>query len=80
MGLNAAVNAREAVEYLASALATELIALSNARFIETSTECHQRGNTARRDRAWSPVLREDRRLDTDIARLAAWIGRRPRRR
>jgi len=27
----------------------------------------------------SPILREDRRVDMDITRLTAWIGRRPAR-
>jgi histidine ammonia-lyase len=80
MGLNAAVNAREAVELVAGALATELIALSNAAALRDETRLSRAGARLLREvRALSPVLTEDRRLDTDIARLTAWIGRRPGR-
>jgi histidine ammonia-lyase len=78
MGLNAAVNARDTVEYLASALAAGLIALSNAAVHRDEHRVSPAGRHLLGEiRALSPVLREDRRLDTDIARLAAWIGRRP---
>ena len=81
MGLNAAVNAREAVEHLASALATALIALSNAAVHRDEHRVSPAGRRLLGEiRVLSPVLREDRRLDMDIARLAAWIGRRPARR
>jgi histidine ammonia-lyase len=78
MGLNAAVNARESVEYLANALAAQLIALSNAATHRDERHLSSAGRRLLAHiRAHSPVLTEDRRLDHDIARLAAWIGRRP---
>jgi histidine ammonia-lyase len=81
MGLNAAVNAREAVEYLASALAAGLIALSNAAAFRDESRVSRAGARLLGEvRTLSPLLTEDRRLDVDIARLAAWIGRRPERR
>ncbi|MBE3072710.1 MAG: aromatic amino acid lyase [Acidobacteria bacterium] len=80
MGLNAAVNAREAVEYVAGALAAELVALSNAAVHRDERRVSPAGRQLLGEiRAISPVLSEDRRLDIDVARLAAWIGRRPAR-
>jgi histidine ammonia-lyase len=80
MGLNAAVNASEAVGHLAHALATELIALSNAAALRDERRLSRAGRRLVAEvRALSPVLTEDRRLDLDIARVAAWIGRRPAR-
>jgi histidine ammonia-lyase len=78
MGLNAAVNASESVEYLTQAAACELIALSNAAALRDEQLISPAGRdllAAIRQR--SPVLAEDRRLDNDIARVAEWIGRRP---
>ena len=78
MGLNAAVNAREAVEYLAGAMAAHLIALSNAAVHRDERRLSPAGRRLLAEiRVLSPVLRKDRRLDTDVARLSAWIGRRP---
>jgi histidine ammonia-lyase len=78
MGLNAAVNARESVEYLALAMGAELIALSNAATHRDERRLSSAGRGLLAEiRTHSAVLTEDRRLDQDIARLATWIGRRP---
>jgi histidine ammonia-lyase len=80
MGLNAAVNAREVVGYLATAVACELIGLSNAATLRDERLISRAGRGVLADvRALSPVLTEDRRLDLDIARVAEWIGSRPGR-
>jgi histidine ammonia-lyase len=80
MGLNAAVNASEVVGHLANALACELIALSNAAALRDERKISGAGRRLLAElRALSPVLTEDRRLDLDIARVAAWIGRRSER-
>lgn len=80
MGLNAAINARAAVEFAAHALAAHLIALSNAAMHRDERRLSPAGRKLLMSiRALSPVLTEDRRLDRDIDRLAAWIGARPAR-
>jgi histidine ammonia-lyase len=80
MGLNAAVNAAEAVGHMANAVACELIALSNAAALRDERLFSRAGrHVLAQVRALSPVLTEDRRLDVDIARVAEWIGRRPGR-
>jgi histidine ammonia-lyase len=74
MGLQAAVHASQNVAYLARALATELIALSNAASLRDESRLSPRGAAlVARVRALSPVLRHDRPLDADIVRLAAWL-------
>ncbi len=80
MGLNAAVNASEAVGYLVNAVACELIALSNAAALRDERLISRAGRGVLAEvRVLSPVLTEDRPLDRDIARVAEWIGRRPAR-
>jgi histidine ammonia-lyase len=74
MGLQAAVHASENVALLARALATELIALSNAaRFRDESRLSPRGGALLERVRSMSPVLGRDRPLDADIARVTAWL-------
>jgi histidine ammonia-lyase len=80
MGLNAAVNASESVGYLSNALATELIALSNAAALRDQCRVSPAGRSLLAHvRSLSPVLSEDRRLDIDIARVTASIAKRPGR-
>jgi len=74
MGLHAAVHASESVGFLARALASELIALSNAARLRDESRLSPRGGALlKRVRSMSPVLMRDRPLDADIARLAAWL-------
>ena len=74
MGLNAAVNAAEVVGLVARVLGTELIALSNAARLRNETRLSREGRRLLRSvRAISPVLDADRRLDRDLARIAAWV-------
>jgi len=74
MGLQAAIHASENVAYLSRALATELIALSNAASLRDQSRVSPRGAALlARIRALSPVLRRDRPLDADIARIAHWL-------
>jgi histidine ammonia-lyase len=74
MGLQAAIHASENVAYLSRALATELIALSNAASLRDESRVSPRGAALlARIRALSPVLRRDRPLDADIARIADWL-------
>ena len=81
MGLQAALHASENVALLARALATEMIALSNAARLRDESRISPRGRTLLQQvRTMSPVLVRDRPLDADIARLAAWLdtGEAPR--
>ena len=74
MGVQAAVHAGEAIALLTQALATELIALSNAARLRDESKlspCARR--MLDRVRALSPVLVRDRPLEADIARVAAWL-------
>jgi len=72
MGLNAAVNAGTALDLLGQAIATHLIALSNAARFRDEEEISPKGRELTAFvREHSPVLTEDRRLDLDIAGLAA---------
>ncbi len=74
MGLNAALNAGEEVQLVSRVLAAELIALSNAARLRDESRLSREGRRLLRNvRALSPVLDADRRLDQDLARLAAWI-------
>jgi histidine ammonia-lyase len=74
MGVQAALNAGDVVGLLALALATGLIALSNAARLRDETGISPRGRTLLHVvRARSPVLEVDRPLDADIARVAAWL-------
>jgi histidine ammonia-lyase len=74
MRLQAAIHASENVAYLSRALATELIALSNAASLRDESRVSPRGAALlARIRALSPVLRRDRPLDADIARIADWL-------
>jgi histidine ammonia-lyase len=74
MGLQAAIHASENVAFLARALATELIALSNAARMRDESRFSPCGrHLLKQVRTMSPVLVRDRPLDADIARLAAWL-------
>ena len=74
MGLQAALHASENVSLLARALATEMIALSNAARLRDESRISPRGRTLLQQvRTMSPVLVRDRPLDADIARVAAWL-------
>jgi histidine ammonia-lyase len=74
MGLQAAIHASEHVGLLTRALATELIALSNAAHMRDEARISPAGRRLLAQvRAHSPVLVRDRPLDADIARLAAWL-------
>jgi histidine ammonia-lyase len=74
MGLQAAIHASENVAFLARALATELIALSNAARMRDESRLSPCGRSLLKQvRTMSPVLVRDRPLDADIARLAAWL-------
>ncbi|MCU0563583.1 MAG: aromatic amino acid ammonia-lyase [Desulfobacterales bacterium] len=74
MGLNAALNAAEAVTLLQQVLATLLVALSNAAALRDASRFSKAAaELLARVRAASPVLTEDRRLDHDLRRLAQAI-------
>jgi len=74
MGVQAALHAQEAVGLLTRALATELIALSNAARQRDEGRLSPAGRElVRAVRRISPVLVRDRPLDADIARVTAWI-------
>jgi histidine ammonia-lyase len=74
MGLNAVLSAAEVITLLQQALATQLIAVSNAagRRVEKRLAPAGRDFLAR-IRTHSPVLDQDRRLDGDLQRLVGWI-------
>jgi histidine ammonia-lyase len=75
MGLNAALTAEEATGLAGHVLAALLIALSNAAALRDETRLSPGGKAFLAEiRAISPVLTYDRRLDGDLARLAAWAG------
>ncbi len=74
MGLNAAVNASEVVGLVSRVLGSELIALSNAAHLRDESRLSREGRLLLRSvRSLSPVLRADRRLDEDLAQIAAWV-------
>ena len=74
MGVQAALHASESVGFLCGALATELIALSNAASLREEPRLSPHGRAlVHAVRARSPVLTIDRPLDADIARVSAWI-------
>jgi histidine ammonia-lyase len=75
MGLQAALHASENVGLLTRALATELIALSNASRLRDESQVSPHGRRLLAQvRALSPVLAErDRPLDADIAHLTTWL-------
>jgi histidine ammonia-lyase len=81
MGLQAAVHAGETVALLTRALATELIAVSNAARLRDESKLSPCGRQLLEQvRAFTPVLTRDRPLDADIARVTAWLesnGTRP---
>jgi histidine ammonia-lyase len=76
MGLQAALSAGEIVSLLTRALATELIALSNAASFRDQTKISPAGRALLREiRKRSTVLAvRDRPLDADIERLYRWLG------
>jgi histidine ammonia-lyase len=76
MGLQAALSASEIVHLLTRALATELIAISNAANLRDETQISPAGRVLLREiRKRSPVLAfRDRPLDADIERVFAWLG------
>jgi histidine ammonia-lyase len=76
MGLQAALSASEIVHLLTRALATEMIAISNAANLRDETHISPAGRALLREiRKRSPVLAfHDRPLDGDIERVFAWIG------
>ena len=72
MGFNAALNAAAVIDSTGKALAAELIALSNAAHLRGERGFSSGGATLLGlVRRHSPLLRADRRLDVDLARLAA---------
>ena len=75
MGLQAALHASENVALLTRAVATELIALSNAaRFRDESRLSENGRKLLTCVRGMSPVITgRDRPLDADIARLTTWL-------
>ena len=75
MGLQAALHASENVGLLTRALATELIALSNAaRLRDESRLSAAARRLLAQVRTFSPVLAvRDRPLDADIVRVTAWL-------
>jgi histidine ammonia-lyase len=74
MGLNAALNASEVVGLLQQALASLLVALSNAAALRDPTRFSKSsGVLLERVRACSPVLTADRRLDHELRRLTMAI-------
>jgi histidine ammonia-lyase/phenylalanine ammonia-lyase len=75
MGLQAALSASEIVSLLTRALATELIALSNAASFRDETKISPAGRALLREiRTRSTVLAvRDRPLDSDIERLYRWL-------
>jgi histidine ammonia-lyase len=74
MGLNAALNAAEAVTLLQQVAATLLVALSNAAALRDASRFSKAAaELLERVRAISPVLTADRRLDHDLRRLAQEI-------
>jgi len=74
MGLNAALNAAEAVHLLKHVLATQMIALSNAASLRDEQALSPAGSRLLACiRARSPVLEADRRLDHDIAELVKLV-------
>jgi histidine ammonia-lyase len=75
MGLQAALSASEIVSLLTRALATELIALSNAASFRDETKISPASRALLREiRKRSTVLAvRDRPLDADIERLYRWL-------
>jgi histidine ammonia-lyase len=75
MGLQAALSASEIVHLLTRALATELIALSNAANLRDEAHVSPAGRALLREiRKRSAVLAiRDRPLDADIERLYRWL-------
>lgn len=74
MGLNAALSAAEVTTLLQQALATELIALSQAASLREEDRLSPGGRRLLvRVRALAPLLTEDRRLDHDLERLTRAI-------
>jgi histidine ammonia-lyase len=74
MGLNAALSAAEVTTLLQQALATELIALSQAASLRDEERLSPAGRRLLvRVRALAPLLTEDRRLDHDLERLTRAI-------
>ena len=75
MGLNAALNAAEIVTLLQQALATQLIALSNAAaFRRDRVFSNRGGELLKMIRETSPILDQDRRFDRDIEKLTEKIN------
>jgi histidine ammonia-lyase len=76
MGLQAALSASEIVHLLTRALATEMIAVSNAANLRDEAHISPAGRKLLREiRKRSPVLAfHDRPLDGDIERVFTWIG------
>jgi histidine ammonia-lyase len=76
MGMNAALNAADVVTLTQQALATHLIALSNAARLRDEGKLSAAGRALLGEiRERSPVLVEDRRLDCDIDRLTEFIDK-----
>ena len=74
MGLNAALNAAEAVTLLQQALAALLVALSNAAALRDETRFSAGAKRLlERVRSQSPVLTADRRLDHELRELTQAI-------
>jgi histidine ammonia-lyase len=74
MGLNAALNAAEAITLLQQALATLLVALSNAASLrDESLLSPSARRLLERVRCLSPVLTADRRLDHDLRNMTLAI-------
>lgn len=74
MGLNAALNAAEAVGLLQQVVAAVMIALSNAAALRDATRFSTAAQRLlERVRACSPVLTADRRLDHDLRALVKVI-------
>jgi histidine ammonia-lyase len=75
MGLNAALNAAEAVDLLRQIVAVLMVALSNAAALRGEDKFSAAGKELLcRIREISPVLEFDRRLDQDLNRLTAAIA------
>jgi histidine ammonia-lyase len=72
--LNAVLSAAEVTTLLQQALATQLIAVSNAAGLREEKRLAPAGlDFLARIRTHSPVLDQDRRLDGDLQRLVEWI-------
>lgn len=74
MGLHSALGASDVVAALGRAVASLLIALSNAASLRDETKLSPHGRQLVREiRSLSPLLTEDRRLDLDIERVFRWV-------